>query len=314
MPSSRYVRRPLAGERLVLTVRDLELLGRVHNHRFMRAEHLHPLCFRGRTLRVAQARLAKLWQHGYLDRHFVPYALDGTRRAPSEAATPVYALGERGLETLLKAAGDPALVGGAARSREFAPVTLAHRLVVTDLLASLEAAALEKGIAGQVAVEHEWWLWKKAAERQASTHGLAVPDGAFTLSGPERSEPETWYVEIARAGVSGGNETLLAKMRRYLALRAEGHFHRAFGHGRIRGVLIAAPTPERARNLRALAGRLPSGSRFFAFTHYEDRRGDRRLRRFRPETVLELGWTDGAGGIVRIGHSGERDAPERPSA
>jgi hypothetical protein len=314
MPSSRYVRRPLAGERLVLTVRDLEILGRVHSHRFMRAEHLHPLCFRGRTLRVTQARLAKLWQHGYLDRHFVPYALDGTRRAPSEAATPVYALGERGLETLRKAAGEPNFLGGAARSREFSPVTLAHRLIVTDLLASLEAAALEKGIAGQVAVEHEWWLWKKAAERQTSTHGLAVPDGAFTLRGPERSEPETWYVEIARAGVSGGNETLLAKMRRYLSLRAEGRFHRAFGHGRIRGVLIAAPTPERARNLRALAARLPSGSRFFAFTHYEDRRGDRRLRRFRPETVLELGWTDGAGGIVRIGHSGERDAPGRPSS
>jgi hypothetical protein len=310
MPASRYQRRPIPGERLFLTVRDLEILGRVHKHRFMLAEHLHPLCFGGRVLRVAQARLAKLWQHGYLDRHFVPYALDGTRRVPSEAATPVYALGKLGLETLEKAvAGSPEELGGSARARELSPFTLAHHLIVTDLLASIESAALAKGIPDSVATEHEWWLWNKAAERKAPSQGLVVPDGAVTFRGPDRPEPETWYVEIARAGVSGGNETFLAKMRRYLILRSEGRFHRAFGHHRVRGVLIATPTAERARNLRTLAGSLSNGRRFFAFTHFEERHGDHRVKRFRPADVLELGWTDGAGGVVRLGHAGDRETP-----
>jgi hypothetical protein len=310
MPSSRYRRRPIPGERLFLTVRDLEILGRVHNHRFMQAEHLHPLAFGGRTLRVCQARLAKLWQNGHLDRHFVPYALDGTRRVPSEAATPVYALGSLGLETLEKAvAGSPEELGGGARNRELSPYRIAHDLIVTDLLASIEAAALAKGIPDQIATEHEWWLWKKAADRKVPTQGLVVPDGAVTFRGPDRAEPETWYVEIVRAGVSGGNDTLLAKMRRYLALRSEGRFQRAFGHGRVRGVLIATPTAERARNLRALAASLPNGRRFFAFTHFEERHGDRRVKRFKPDDVLELGWIDGAGGVVRLGHAGDRETP-----
>lgn len=306
MPYSRYRRRLLLPrDRLALTERDLEILRVVHRHRFIRAHHLHPLCFRGRTLRAAQSRLEKLWQHGYLDRHFVPYALDGTRRAPSDAATPVYAIGAKALE-VLKAAGSDA--GGRMTMREAAPSTLAHHLVVTDLLASIEAACLARGTPEDAQTEHEWRLWKTAGDRKVPTSGLAVPDGAVTFRGPDRPVPETWYVEVVRADVSGGNDAFLAKMRRYLALRDEGRFLRAFGHVRVRGVFVATPTPERARNLRALCARLPSDRRFFAFTHFEERQGDRRTPRFRPETVLDLGWQDGAGGVVRIGRPGERPA------
>ncbi len=314
MPSSRFVRRPQPHDRLVLTVRDLEILGRVHHHRVMQAEHLHPLVFPGRTLRVAQARLAKLWQHGYLDRHFVPYALDGTRRVPSEAATPVYALGKKGLSALADAvAGSPDELTAGPRQRELSPHTLAHYLVVTDLLASVEAAALSRGIHEQISTEHEWQLWKTAADRQHPTQGLLMPDGAITFRGPDRPAPETWYVEIVRAGISGGNDELRAKLRRYLELRDEGRFFQAFRHPRVRGVLIAAPTAERARNLRALAASLPTGKRFFAFTHFEERQGERRVKRFKPDGILDLAWVDGGAGVVRLGHSGER-VPEPPAA
>lgn len=308
MSSSRYVRRTAPADNVVLTVRDTDILARVHDHRFMLAEHLHPLFFPGRTLRTVQSRLAKLWQHGYLDRLFIPYVLDGTRRAPAEAATPVYALGDLGIETLKKTAGDPSLVGGAVRDRGFSPMTLAHHLVVTDFLASCEAAALSKGVPESIVTEHEWQLWKRAADRKASTHGLAVPDGAVTFRSSDRPVPETWYLEIVRADVSGGNRNLLAKMRQYLALRTEGRFQQAFGHSRVRGVLIATPTPQRAENLRALAASLPKGPRFFAFTHFEERQDDRRVRRFRPDTVMELAWTDGSGGVVRLGHA-DHEAP-----
>lgn len=315
MPYSRYRRRALLPrERLVLTGRDLEILRIVHRHRFARAHHLYPLAFPGRTLRAAQYRLEKLWQFGYVDRHFVPYALDGTRRAPSDAATPAYALGEKGTEVLRAVAPDAELQGGRIEAPKAAASTLAHHLAVTDLLASVEAAALARGEAEHVRAEHEWRLWKIAGDRKVPTSGLAVPDGALTFSGPDRPAGETWYVEIVRADVSGGNEAFLAKMRRYLALRAEGRFLRAFGHARVRGVLVATPTPERARNLRALCARLPGERRFFAFAHFEERIGERRTPRFRPETVLELAWTDGAGGVIRLGRPAERRAAAAETA
>ncbi len=309
MPSSRYQRRPLVRERLVFTVRDLEVLNNLHNHRFMQAAHFRWLCFRHCTLRVVQARLAKLWQHGYLDRHFVPFTLDGTKRAPSEAATPVYTLGKRGQAVLMQAAGATASrLDDRARTFEVAPVTLAHHLVVTDLTAAIEGAMLARGTPDQATTEHEFRLWQRAHERVGTTSGLIVPDGAVTFASHDGRAPETWYVEVVKAGIALGNNALRTKMLRYLELRAQGRFEGAFGHARVRGVLIAAPTHERARRLRALAASLPSARRFFAFTHFEDRKGEQRLRRFTPETVLDLAWTDGAGGVVRLGHPGDRTA------
>ena len=309
MPYSRYRRRALLPrEQLILTERDLAIFLTVHRHRFIRAHHLHPLHFLGRTLRVAQARLEKLWQHGYLDRHFIPYTLDGTRRPPADAATPAYALASSGGLTLGKVGAPDVSPGDAAAARGESPWTLAHHLVVTDLLASLEAACLARGTPEHVETAHEWRLWKAAGDRKVPTSGLVVPDGAVTFRGPDRPLGETWYLEVVRADVSGGNDAFLDKMRRYLALRAEGRFLRAFGHARVRGVLVATPTEERARNLRALCARLPSDQRFFAFTHFEERHGDRRLPRFRPETVLDLAWTDGGGGVIRIGRPAERAA------
>lgn len=307
MPRSRYRRPDTPSGRLVLTVRDVEILRLVHNHRFVQAEHLHPLAFPGRSLRAVQARLQKLWHHGYLDRHFVPYTLDGHRRPTAEAATPAYALGELGVTTLARAVDrDESVLADRVRTSEAAPVTLAHHLVVTDLLASVEAACKAYPSVGTVETEHEHWLWKKLARRGSASTVPIVPDGVITLRGGPRSAPETWYVEIVRAGVSGGNDSLLAKMRRYLALRDAGAFRETYGHPHLRGVLFAAPTEERARRLRALATSLATGRRFFAFTHYEHREADRAVKRFRPETVLGIGWTDGAGGVLRLGNPGER--------
>lgn len=305
MATSRYRRRDVAGERVVVTARDLGILGLVHAHRFMLAEHLHPLAFPGRTLRTCQQRLAKLWQHRYLDRLFLPSAPDGTGRA--EAATPAYALAARGAEALRGSSAEPDGVGGAPRDRGASPSTLAHHLAVTDVLASLEAAALAAGEPESVATEHEWSLWRRASRSPGGTDGLSVPDGAATFRGGPAEG--TWYVEVVRAGVSGGNGTFLAKMRRYLALRAEGRLQAAFGHARLRGVLVAAPTAARAEALRSLAARLPNGRRLFAFAHFEERRGDRRVRRFRPGTVLGIPWTDGAGGAFTLGNPDVRDAP-----
>ncbi|MGH7437662.1 MAG: hypothetical protein ACRENE_18445, partial [Polyangiaceae bacterium] len=145
-------------------------------------------------------------------------------------------------------------------------------MAVTDLLASLEAACRGRGTPQLVESRHEWDLWRAARTGPLRGDRLIVPDGAFTLRHPNRADPETWYVEIVRASVAGGNDAFRRKMLRYVELHRAGGFRQLFGDRHVRGVLVATPTAERARNLQALAVFVP-GRRFFAFTHFDDRAG-----------------------------------------
>lgn len=298
MTLSRYRRPARPGGRLALQARDVDVLRAIARHRYAQAEHVHVLFFAGRTLRVAQARLRKLWEHELLDRRFVPYTLDGERQPPSVAATPTYSLTARGAEIVADADGArPHLAG-----RDNAAATLAHHLAVTDLLVALEAACRRDGRPALVENRHEWELWRQAKAGPLRSERLIVPDGAFTLRHTGRVAPETWYVEIVRASVASGNETFKKKMLRYAELRRAGAFARLFGDRHVRGVLVATPTAERAANLRALTAFVP-GRRFFAFTHFQDRTPPRTAKRFCPDSILDLAWTDGAGDLVRLGTS-----------
>src|SRR5207248_164462 len=98
--SSRYVRPPLLKHGLDLQPRDRALLRSVFTHRFMRSDHLRALFFAGASLRVAQLRLRRLWEHHLLERHYLPFVLDGIHPAPPRARQPIYALGPRGAEVV----------------------------------------------------------------------------------------------------------------------------------------------------------------------------------------------------------------------
>jgi len=298
MTLSRYRRPARPGGRLWLQARDVDILRAIARHRYAQAEHVHVLLFAGRTLRVTQARLRKLWEHELLDRRFVPYTLDGERQPPPVASTPTYSLTARGAEIVAGADGAPPHLA----DRDNAAATLAHHVAVTDLLVALEAACRPEGSPALVETRHEWELWRQAKAGPSQPERLVVPDGAFTLRHPGRAAPETWYVELVRASVASGNETFKKKMLRYAELHRAGAFQRLFGDRHVRGVLVATPSAERARNLQALAVFVP-GRRFFAFTHFEERGAARPTKRFRPDAVLALEWTDGAGEPLRLGTS-----------
>jgi len=306
---NRYRRPAHPSGRLWIQGRDVDILRAAATHRFIQAEHVHGLIFRGRTLRVVQIRLRKLWEHRLLERHFAPFALDGIRQPPSVAATPTYSLGARGAEILARASGQPASsIAPTVADNQLSSSALAHHVTVTDLLAALEVRCREHGGPELVELRHEWPLWRALRNAPIRTDNVIVPDGAFTLRHPARGTAETWYVEIVRASVQGGNDTFRRKMLRYAELQRAGAFAKLFGDRHVRGVLVATPTVERAANLRALSVFVP-GRRFFAFSHFEDRAGARPVKRFRPEAILDLEWLDGAGETVRLGAS--RDGAAR---
>src|SRR5687768_11770657 len=75
-----------------LQERDIDLIEAVHYHRVLKQEHLQALFFGSKA--TAQARLEKLYDHGFLERKFLPVAV-GSGRSPT-----LYILDRRGAELL----------------------------------------------------------------------------------------------------------------------------------------------------------------------------------------------------------------------
>src|SRR5438876_6708507 len=81
-----------------LTERDCELLRTVNDFRAVRGDQLHRLFFTSRS--AAQYRLQRLFQHEFLDRHFLPVVEGGPAASPT-----VYTLAKRGAQTLIDQVG-----------------------------------------------------------------------------------------------------------------------------------------------------------------------------------------------------------------
>jgi hypothetical protein len=174
-------------------------------------------------------------------------------------------------------------------------MTLLHHLVVTDCLVSLAVVCREREDVRFVKGEHDGILYSKlrAYRQKTRIHNAVVPDGAFTLHYPAPNETLTFYLEVVRADVKGGNRTLLTKMRRYVELHRQNFFRDAYGHPRLRAVLFATTSCARAENLRRLAESLSQGRRLFWFGSYQEKNSDGvPVTRFTPERILSLLWED----------------------
>lgn len=296
----------------MLTSRDLDILRSAHAHRFIRTDHFKELHFARSTIRSAQMRLRKLWHHGYLDRVYLASVIDGTRRPPRGAGIPIYTLGAKGAAALHEEG--PAK----AAAREVAsPWTIQHHLIVTDFLVALDVATRDRADLRLVEAVHEWDLWRRLADRHVpATEGLRlVPDGAVTLVRPDGGTRETYYLEVVRADVKAGNRTLWEKMVRYAELNHRGAFKELYGHERVRAVLIATTSSERAEHLRSLARALPYGRKLFAFAAYEERDAEGRVvPSLTPARVLSFAWTTVDGATMTLGGNTPSATPGRTAA
>ncbi len=287
---ARYVRPKRPSRGVVLQERDLAVLEAVRRYRALRAEHLAALVGPvGR--RVLQARLRLLWEHRLLERRYLPATWGGVS-PPVASLSPLYLSTPRGARRLSEARGSP------HREERLEPpsvFTLAHDLAATDFLVALEAAARATDVSVRAEPEHS--LRRRLAEtaaRPGDGKNFIVPDGAAAIS-PGSSEPATIHLEIVRAGTRSGNASLVRKLLRYGELLRDGFFLRAYGHARIRAVLIATTSERRAETFRELAqAQLPRSAQWlFWFGAFHDLGASRAT--FRPETVLAALWkrTDG---------------------
>lgn len=289
--------------RLAVQPRDVELLRAVLVHRYLRSEHLHALVSSSVSLRVVQGRLKKLHDHSFLKRLYLPVVL-GTHR-PVAPAAPIYTLSRQGARILADQSLTDEVVAEKWSDGLTLPGTLAHHLVVADALVALAVACRSRDDVELVASEHERTL-RQRLRRYRRIHDLqqaVVPDGAFTLRYYGATDVTlTFYLEVVRADVKGGNRKLLAKLQRYVELHRAGFFRDGYGHERVRAVLLATTSPARAENLRRLCSELQHGRRLFWFGAYQEKHHDALLvNLFTAEHVLTLPWMTVDGASVQLG-------------
>lgn len=282
---------------LVLQPRDLDLLGSLVQHRFLKSSHLHSLLFYSVSRRIVQTRLQKLFAHGYLRRLYIPVILDGQHTPLAHSRQPIYTLTARGMRLIREA--HPAAAPPEQPSIQF----LAHHLVVTDCLVALAVAARASEAVELVQGAAETLLWSRL-RKYRQTHRLEsaiVPDGVFTLRYATTGETLTFYLEVIRADVRGGNNHLMVKLRRYADLHHRGFFRDVYDHEPIRAVLLTTTSEARADHLRRLAADLPHGRRLFWFGSYQETDEVGRLHsRFTAERILRLPWQTAAGETVNL--------------
>jgi len=295
MTTSRFVR-PTVPPGMTLTARDRAILTALRENRYMTTEQVHQLIFRGTHVRAAQARLRKLWAHRYLERHDLPIRFhDGRPLAPARRG-PVYTLGRAGVRIVAAGTGeDP---GQIERTLPRRPIPhLRHDLIVVGLSVALRVACRERADIELRSLEPESALRRSAVtSRQKNGRRISrypVPDLAITLGHRPSGRTLTFYAEVVRADVRGGNKNLRQKLIAYRDLNRRGFFRAVYGHERLRAVLILTTSEKRAENFRRLAATLPDGRRLYWFGAYQrPSEGGPEERTLLPETILGTRWTD----------------------
>lgn len=175
--------------RMILTLRDLDILRAVYRHRLLRSTHLVALS--GGSRQATLRRLQLLFHHGYLDRP--PMQLDWYTRGSEPL---VYALGNRGAQILeteghLRRGG----IRWDTKNRNFSRVFLHHTLAVAEVMVAFEVACRiregvrfipsEEVLAGAPEATRRLRLpfrWQVEVRRGGKLHRLGVePDQVFGL-------------------------------------------------------------------------------------------------------------------------------------
>lgn len=255
LPRNRRVDKPPP---MRLMARDIEILSAVHDFRIVRGSQLQALFFGSQS--TASYRLSRLYQHGFLDRHFLP-TLGGIASSPA-----LYTLGKRGVDLLRRALdGDPKNIRKPPNHRELSPLFLEHLLQINDFRVAVTVAARELGYT------LEKWLDDfqlkasydrvviEAPNRRRREVSL-IPDGYFVLRAPQGRA--CFFLEMDRGTMTRGR--FRDKVLAYQAYIASGQYEKRYGTRSLR-VLTVTSGPKRLENLKAEAEEA-RGGRVFWFT------------------------------------------------
>lgn len=241
-----------------LMERDIEILKAVHEFRIVRGDQLQALYFGSQS--TASYRLSRLYQHGFLDRHFLP-TLGGIASSPA-----LYTLGKRGVDVLRRVLDcGPKDIRKPLNNQELSPLFLEHLLQINDFRVAVTVAAREQGYS------LEMWLddfqLKSAYDRvviqtsQGRKRSVSlIPDGYGVLQVPQGRA--CFFLELDRGTMT--RSRFRDKVLAYQAYIASGQYEKRYGTRSLR-VLTVTSGPKRLENLREEAEQA-KGGRVFWFT------------------------------------------------
>ena len=234
---------PCSNQRPIrLTSRDRDLIHTVYRYRVLRREQLERLCFPSKN--AANARLVRLYQHGYLAR----------RRLPLEygqgSSQWLYLLGGRGARLIAETEGVPLEQLAWRRTQNHvSTLFLEHTLMVNDLRICVRLAC------DRSAHEIEHWLTEAQLRAQRDHVWIEtgrgnrrrvalVPDAYCVLSdGVRRAR---FFFEADRATESNGRWR--QKVEAYLRYVRSGQYRQRYGSDCLR-VLVVTTGEKRLGNL-----------------------------------------------------------------
>lgn len=260
---------------LVLQPRDEAIIEAVYHYGLLTGEQVQKLVGFGCAPR-RNVRLRALFDHGYLDRKFLP-----TIRGSAKV---VYVLGPKGVFIAAQKLGlDPVEV---KRRRKAAlamkPLFLEHALQVNDIRLVFTLA-----MEGHPAMKLD--RWKHTPEL---SEVRLIPDGYCRYW--YREQLWSFFLELDRSTES--HRRFKAKVETYLNFGLSGHYQRHFGLKFFR-VLVVTLTPERLLNLKRLVAGITEKIFWFAT-----------LKDLTPETVFGRVWKrPNTEGLFAL-HEEEKDA------
>lgn len=255
MPRNRRVDSPPP---MRLMERDIEILKAVHEFRIMRGDQLQALYFGSQS--TASYRLSRLYQHGLLDRHFLP-TLGGLASSPA-----LYALGKRGVDILRRVLDcGPKDIRKPPNNQELSPLFLEHLLQINDFRVAVTVAArkqeytLETWLDDfQLKADYDRVVIQTPQGRKRTVS--LIPDGYCVLQVPQGRA--CFFLELDRGTMTRAR--FRDKVLAYQAYIATGQYEKRYGTRSLR-VLIVTSGPKRLENLREEAEQA-GGGRVFWFT------------------------------------------------
>jgi hypothetical protein len=266
-----------------LTPRDMEMIKAVHDYRVLRGDQLQALFFGSQS--TASYRLSRLYQHGFLDRHFLP-TLGGPASSPT-----LYTVGKQGIQVLREVFEyAPEELKRRPSNKEFTAHWLEHLTKINDVRVAVTLAAQRHGYA------LETWLDDTALKatydyvtiktsRSGSRKVSLIPDGYFVLQVPRGRT--CFFLELDRGTMT--NSQFKTKILAYQAYTTSGQYQHRYGTTSLR-VLTVAPGPKRLANLKRVTEDA-GGGRIYWFAE---------LPAITPETVIDVPIWHVAGDTARL--------------
>lgn len=237
-----------------LMERDIEILKAVFAYRIMRQDQIQQLFFSSRS--TAQYRLVRLYQHGFLQRHFLPVYAGWS---PT-----LYTLDKRGIALLRQEVGLKNVKGW---DDEVGHEFLSHTLTINDVRVAVTLACRQAGYTlsrwlSERQLKRDYAYVKITDEKGQTKSVSLIPDSYFTIATPQGKT--SFFLEVDMGTMTVGR--FATKIRAYQAYVRSGAYQQRYQSRSLR-VLTTTTSEQRANNLHASAQQIGGEVRCLFTTH-----------------------------------------------